>query len=86
MPHFGHVILLRIIEVKAEVLTDVLICVRTISSRSGNGRRVTRLLVGCMPADGGADVQTADDIDPDDPTNIAVLLAFDWAQVSPQSF
>ena len=45
MPHFGHVILLRIVEVKAEVkevvLTEVVIGVRTISSRSGRGRRVT---------------------------------------------
>ena len=37
VPHFGHIILPRIVEVKASVLIVVL----TISSRSGNGRRVT---------------------------------------------
>ena len=41
VPHFEHVILLRIVEVKAEVLIEVEIGVRTISSRSVDGRRVT---------------------------------------------
>jgi len=39
VPHFGHVIAFAIVEVIAGVLTDVVIGLFTISSRSGNGRR-----------------------------------------------
>ena len=31
-------------------------------------------------------VHTVLDIDPDDPANITVLLAFEWTQADPQSF
>ncbi len=41
VPHFGHVIALAIVEMMAGVLTDAIIGVRTISSRSGIGRRDT---------------------------------------------
>ena len=41
VPHFRHVTVLTIIEVGVEVLTDVVIGVRKISSRSGIGRRFT---------------------------------------------
>ena len=75
MPHFGHVILLRIFEVKAEVLIGV----RTISSRLGNGRRLPSCVVG-------ADVHTDSDTDPGEPRNMQSLLAFEWIQAAPQSF
>ena len=61
MPHFEHIIVPKIAEVKTEVLTDVVIDLRTISSRSGNG--------------GGADVHTTCDIDPAEPMNMRYLLA-----------
>ena len=41
VPHFGQLIVLAIVEVTAGVLTDVVIGVCSISSRSGNGWRVT---------------------------------------------
>ena len=44
MPHFGHIAVLRVVAgMKDDVLTDVVIGVRTrnISSRSGSGRRVS---------------------------------------------
>ena len=41
VPHIGHIIGLVIVEVMAEVLTDVVVGVLTISSRPGNGRRDT---------------------------------------------
>ena len=71
MPHFGHVIVLRV-EVKAEALTDVVIGVRTMSSRSGNGRRVT-----CVVAGVGADAHSVSGcgIDPEDPINMGYFLA-----------
>ena len=56
VPHFGHVIILTIIVVMAGVLTDVVIDVCTISSRSGSGRRVACLRVTCVVVDVGADV------------------------------
>ena len=34
---------------------------------------------------GGVDTHAARDIDPDDFSNIEVLLAFDWTQAAPQS-
>ena len=41
VPHFGHDIVLAIVEVMAGVLTDVVIGVLPMSSRSGIGRRGT---------------------------------------------
>ena len=79
MPHFGHVIALRIVEVKAEVLIGVLIGVRTTSSRSDNGRRA------CVVAGVGSGLHSARDIDPDEPVNMSILLAFDEIQAVPQS-
>ena len=32
-----------------------------------------------------AGVHTSDDIDPNDPVNMAFLVAFEWTQASPQS-
>ena len=40
VPHFGHIVLLGIVDVKAEELPTVVIRERTISSRSCIGRRV----------------------------------------------
>ena len=74
MPHFGHVTIPRIVEVKAEVLIGV----RTISSRLGNGRRVTRRR--CV-----AFVHTPD-IEPGETSNIPILLAFESTQADPQIF
>ena len=81
MPHFGHVTGLTIIEVGVEVLTDVVIGVRKISSRSGIGRRVTCWGGGCVGAP-----HTVSEIEPDEPTNMPFLLAFEWTQAGPQSF
>ena len=74
MPHFGHVILLAIVEVMDGVLIDLVIAM---SSRSviGTGRRDT-----------GADVHTVRDIDPDEPANMSFLLALDRTQAASQSF
>ena len=40
-PHFGHVIVVAIMEVAVGVPTNVVVGTRTISSRSGRGTRVT---------------------------------------------
>ena len=74
-------ILAAIFEVKAEVLTDVVVGVRIISSRSGTGRR----LATCVVTDVGADVHTDSDTDPDEPRNIEPFSAFDWTQEAPHS-
>ena len=82
VPHFEHVIILAIIEVGVEVLTDVVIGVRTISSRpgigrpgrrdtySGTDRRVMRRY-DC----GGRVSHTIFEIDPGEPTNMSSLFA-----------
>ena len=69
VPHFGHVVDLKIVEVIAGVPIDVVIGVWAISSRSGIGRRDTYGGVVC--------VHTVCDIDPNDPSNKDCLLAFD---------
>ena len=56
-----------------------------ISSRSGNGRRVMYICVARVVAGVEADVHTVRDIDPDEPVNTSVLLAFELAQAAPQS-
>ena len=86
VPHFEHVIVLAIIE----VLTDVVIGVRTISSRSGTDRRDTysgtdRRVVMCRYARSGRVSQTTCEIDPGDPSNMSSLLAPEETQASPQS-
>ena len=77
MPHFEHAIALAIVEVLAGAPTDVVTGVRTISSRSGIGRRDTYGGVVC--------VHTVREIDPGDASNINSLLAFEWTQATPQS-
>ena len=79
MPHFEHVIVLAIIEVGVEVLTDVVIGVRTISSRPGIGRRDTYSgtdrRVMCRYDCGGRVSHTIFEIDPGEPTNMRSLFA-----------
>ena len=74
-----------------EVMTLVMIGVGTISSRSGNGRRVTYRVAVCVIAClgaivcvgaivavcVGAEAHSASDIDPDEPLNMSILLAFE---------
>ena len=74
MPHFGHAIVSAIVEIIAVVPTDVV----AISSRSGIGWRDAYGRVVCVHSNG--------DIDPGDPANMSLLLAFEWTQASPQSF
>ena len=73
---------------KAEVPTEVVIGVRTISSRSVPGGGADVLLSSPLalssPLDCGESTQSVFDIDPDDPANISFLLAFEWTQVAPQ--
>ena len=71
MPHLGHVIVLAIVDVMDDALTDLGDGVRTISSRW----RVTSVVA----------VHTRLDIDPGEPTNISVLLAVESTQAVPQS-
>ena len=67
------------------VLIDVVTAVRTISSRSGTGRRDTYwCLTSVVPEEG--DLHTVADIDPGEPKNMSVLLALELAQAAPQSF
>ena len=69
MPHCEHVIALAIVGVMPRVLTDVVIVVRNISSRSGNGRRVTYWRVVVMHTVGG--------IDSGERLDMRLLLAFE---------
>ena len=83
VPHFGHVLRLVIVEVMADAL--VRNGVRTMSSRSIIGRRVEywrviRVVIGVY-----CDGHAVPDINPEHPSNICVLLAFEWSQASPQS-
>ena len=86
MPHLRHAI------VFSGVLIDVVIDVRAISSRSNIGRRVTYTRVSCTVGGGrvnngvSADAHTVRGIDPAEPLNMDLLLAFEWTQVAPQSF
>ena len=67
-----------IVEVMADVLTDVAIGVLAIRSRSVIGRRDTRFL---RLVAGGP---TIPGIDPDEPVNMPLLLAFESSQAAPQ--
>ena len=78
MLHFGHVILLVEVIPSVLVLDGVVIGARTISSRSGTGRRDTYWLVV-------AEAHTTDDIDPNEPSNMDCLLALERTQASPHS-
>ena len=60
------------------MLPGVVISGRTISSRSGKGRSDT---YGLAVAKG----HTNDDIDPDDPANMAFLLAVERTQAAPHN-
>ena len=42
--------------------------------------------VGTGAVGTGVGVHTVSDIDPDEPANIELLLAFEWTQAAPQSF
>ena len=79
VPHFGHVIL-YLTEVMDVVLMliGVAIDARTISSRSGSGRRDTYWSVV-------AKVHTSDDIDPHVPANMSFWVAFELTQAGPHS-
>ena len=85
VPHFGHVIVLAFAAVMVGVLTDAVIGVCTTSSRSGNGRRVMCWRVAGVVAGVETDVHTVTGIDPDEPINIPILLAFECTQAAPQS-
>ena len=74
MPHFGHVIVLAVVGVL------------TMSSRSGIGRRETYSLVDRVVGSVGSDGHAVHGIDPDEPSNMLVLLAFECTQADPQSF
>ena len=82
MPHFEHVNVLAVAEVMDGVLTDVVIGVRAMSSRSVIGRRDTYWRVGGV----GFASHTVCEIDPGEPTNMSCMLAFEWTQAAPQSF
>ena len=71
VPHLGHIIALAIVEVR------ILIDVRIISSRSRNGRRF--FVTGCTISGpgAGAGAHVVFDIDPDEPANMPILLAFE---------
>ena len=71
VPHFGHATLAIIVgmtDEKPSVVTGV----RTISSRSGNGCRVPCVLAGVESA-----VHATGDIDPNEPSSILLLSAFE---------
>ena len=89
MPHFGHSIVLAIVEVLAGEPIGVVVGARAISSRSGIGRRDTYgglvFMHGLGFMHGLVFMHTVRDIDPDDPANIDSLLAFEWTQAYPHS-
>ena len=66
----------------AGVLTDAVLGVLPMSSRSVIGRRDMYWRVLCVVAD----AHTVRDIDPKDPKNMFALLALDRTQAAPQSF
>ncbi len=72
MPHFGHVLVLAIVEVMGAVIG-----VLAINSRSGFGRRVTYSRVAGVVTGVGADVHSVAEIDPDDARNMSILVAFE---------
>ena len=69
----------------AGMLTDVVIGVLMISSRSGNGRRDTYWLAAAVTTGVGVDVHTLHDIDPGVPTNARLSVASESIQAAPQS-
>ena len=77
MPHFAHAIVLAILEVMDGVLTNDVICFLTMSSRSYFDRRDTCSRAARVVAVAGAGAHALDDIDPDEPANMSVLLAFE---------
>ena len=77
VPHFEHLKVLAIVEVKDGVLA--------MSSRSVIGRRDTYWRAPCVVAGVGTDVHTVSDTDPDESSNMSSLLALDWTQAAPQS-
>ena len=75
MPHSPHAIVLAVIEGMDRILTDVVIGVLTMSSRSIIGRRDIYWRVDRVVARAGTEMHTVRDIDPDEPPNIKLLLA-----------
>ena len=87
MPHLGHVTIFMTVEPVAGVLTDVVIGVLAISSRSGFDRLDTSCCGTCLVAGVEADVHTVGDIDPEEPSNMVVFPGdFELTQGAPQSF
>ena len=80
VPHFGHVIAVAIVNVTAGVVVG-----ECISSRSGNGRRVTCWRVASVISSVGVHVHTVRDIDPDEPVNMSFFIAFERTHAGPQS-
>ena len=78
MPHFEHLKVLAIVEVKDGVLA--------MSSRSVIGRRDTYWRAPCVVAGVGTDVHAVRDTDPDEPSNMSFLLDSESTQAAPQSF
>ena len=67
------------------MLAGVVIGKSSTSSRSGNGRRVAYWRVARVVASVGDNMCTICDIDPDDPSNMRFLLAFECTQAAPES-
>ena len=59
------------------VMAGVIIGVLAMSSRSGIGRRDAYWRVASVVVRVGIDVHTVRDIDPDEPANMSVLVAFE---------
>ena len=68
-------------------MTNVLVPsgVGAMSSRAGSGRRDAYLRVATVVSVVGADVQTVCDIDPEELSNMLLLLALEWTQATSQS-
>ena len=60
----------------ADILTDKVFGVVTMSSRSDIGRRLTLCRVASVGFGGSPDGQTVCDMDPNEPSNMRTLLAF----------
>ena len=82
VPHLGHAVVRSIGGVGDSVLIGFL----TMSSRSGFGRRDTYGCVICVVDGTGADVHAVRAIDPGEPSNMSLLLAFELTHSTPQSF
>ena len=82
MPHFGHIFVLAIVE----EMTAVLISMRAISSRSGIVWRVIYRRAANVVTDACGGGHTVGDMEPDVPSNMEFLLAFERTHAVVQSF